>query len=149
MKAKINYFATQGLDHDNVLKFKGACLNHPQCKSYNFNLLITFDKNKYVNFKEKSHIYIYLYPFELSYPCIKITPSTLLTVGAYVLLEYCEEGALLGWLKKQRGKVNEYLLDKMCSIVFGVAKGMEYLVSKEVSVQYSVCCHQGFGVHSI
>ncbi|KAK3090381.1 hypothetical protein FSP39_011356, partial [Pinctada imbricata] len=83
MRAKINFFAQEQLEHENVLAFLGAVLNHPQ-------------------------------------------------FGAYLLLEYCEEGSLLRWLKKHRGKVNEDLIEKMCNMCFGIAKGMAYLESEDV-----------------
>ncbi|XP_064614578.1 uncharacterized protein LOC135478236 [Liolophura sinensis] len=85
MKAKINFMASNDLDHENVVRFIGA---------------INDDEER----------------------------------GPIMLLEFCEMGPLKTWLGNQKtiGKIHGDVVDRMFFIVYGVAKGMEYLASRDI-----------------
>ncbi|XP_046557085.1 tyrosine-protein kinase receptor Tie-1-like [Haliotis rubra] len=53
-------------------------------------------------------------------------------LGPVVVLEYCENGPLDKWLTSRQDKVNLEVLEQIQTFVLGIARGMEYLVSKEV-----------------
>ncbi|XP_046557083.1 uncharacterized protein LOC124266316 [Haliotis rubra] len=53
-------------------------------------------------------------------------------LGPVLVLEYCENGPLDKWLTSRQDKVNLEVLEQIQTFVLGIARGMEYLVSKEV-----------------
>lgn len=49
-----------------------------------------------------------------------------------MILEYCEGGQLDKWLVSRRGNVDEVVMENLFQFSLGIAKGMEYLASKQV-----------------
>lgn len=55
-----------------------------------------------------------------------------LTVGRFMVLEYCENGPLKEYLKSKRHKVNDEMHEKLYRFACGICKGMNYLASHGV-----------------
>lgn len=69
-----------------------------------------------------------------------------------MLLEFCEMGPLKTWLTNQRtsGKIHDDVIDSLFFIVYGVAKGMEYLAYKDVrfNSEYTKILYQSVSIHT-
>ncbi|XP_046552143.1 LOW QUALITY PROTEIN: uncharacterized protein LOC124261811 [Haliotis rubra] len=53
-------------------------------------------------------------------------------LGPVLVLEYCENGPLDKWLTSRRDKVNLEVLEQIQTFALGIARGMAYLVGKEI-----------------
>ncbi|XP_069126322.1 uncharacterized protein [Argopecten irradians] len=53
-------------------------------------------------------------------------------LGQFMLLEYCEGGVMRTWLQNQKTNVTDSIVDTLYRMTFDIAKGMEYLASKEI-----------------
>ena len=55
-------------------------------------------------------------------------------VGPFIIYEYCEQGSIKEYLQNQKPDVTVDLQEKLFRFGFDIAKGMEYLASKSVSL---------------
>ena len=49
-----------------------------------------------------------------------------------MLLEYCEGGTMKDWLTDNKMRVNDDVIERLFRFTYDIARGMEFLASKEV-----------------
>ena len=59
-------------------------------------------------------------------------------VGPFIIYEYCEHGPLKDYLLSQKSNVTLEVQESLFRFGLDIAKGMEYLASKGVSLQFIV-----------
>lgn len=58
-----------------------------------------------------------------------------ISVGQFMMLEVCDVGVMRTWLQSQKSKMTDANIDTLYRITFDIAKGMDYLASKQVNIQ--------------
>ena len=53
-------------------------------------------------------------------------------VGAFMVLEYCENGTLNSYLSKHKDKVNDDMHERLFKFSLEICKGMNFLASRGV-----------------
>ena len=51
-----------------------------------------------------------------------------------MLLEYCETGTMKDWLVDNRTRVNDDIIERLFRFSYDIARGMEFLASKDVNI---------------